>query len=76
MQRYRVIKRFAAIIGTSDPLEPHEVVYTQQHELEPIIIYSVQVFGNLRWHTVKDFTTIRAAAEFIHVLIEPRKNEI
>lgn len=75
---YRVIKRYGAIVEISaDPLEPFNFNAAQQPQVyEPVLLYSVQVRGHLRWHTVKDFSTIRAAAEFLHELREPRENEV
>lgn len=73
MEEYRVVKDYIA--------ESVEFVVNERNETQLIPTsfrkqYAVQVKGLLRWHTVKTFTKIRAAARFLHSLKQKLKDEI
>lgn len=73
MEEYRVVKDYVA--------ESMELVINDRNETQwmPTSFrkqYAVQVKGFLRWHTVKTFTKIRAAAKFMHSLKQKLKDEI
>lgn len=71
--RFRIIKRFV-------PTE-WEMEFGCQGEFQPVPkafspIYIVAVLGLFRWHDIKAFKTIRAAAEFRNLLMQPHHGEI